>query len=312
MLTEAGRAFSASLKPTLRISLLMLRVFIPLSVATLVLKQLGILDLLAPLFAPVMSLLGLPGEAAITLLVGFTNTIYGALATAAAMDLSARQITILGVVLGIAHSLFVETGILVNLRMATAGIALFRLVVALTAGTVLNAVMPEIGGAATHGAVGGEFTWMSSLLQVGLTSLQIVVIIFLITFGYELFSLWKRSDRPGRVSDYVASGIGISGRAAAPWLVGLLVGITYGAALFYQFRAKHELSHKDACLITIFMCLAHAMIEDTLLFTVVGGDFAWIFLTRMVAAVLLVRLLSAANIYKRFLWIGLPKERWQA
>jgi hypothetical protein len=277
---------------------------------TLLLKQLGVLDLIAPIFAPLMSLIGLPGEAAITLLVGFTNTIYAALATVAALDLTARQITILGVVLGIAHSLFIETGILTNLRMATLWIALFRIIVGFTAGIILNLIMPEIGGiVALPGAHQGEaFEWFSSLLQIGVTSIQIVGIIFSITFGYELISLWKGADRLRDRVSLVPSSIGISGKAAAPWIVGFLVGITYGAALFFQFKEKHGLSHKDACLITVFICLAHAMIEDTLVFAVLGGSATWIFVTRMIIAVLVVRLLATGNIYKKCLWIGLPKE----
>jgi spore maturation protein SpmB len=310
MLNELKSSFLRSLKPTLKVSLLMLKVFIPLSFATLILRQFGVLDMLAPVFAPLMSLMGLPGEAAITLLVGFTNTIYGALATAAAMDLTARQITILGVILGISHSLFVETGILTSLRMSTAKIGLFRMVVGLAAGVVLNLIMPEFGGAAPHpDATEGTFTWMGALLQIGVTSLQIVIIIFSITFAYELFSLWKGSGKSGSRSSVVLRGIGISEKAVAPWMVGVLVGITYGAALFYQFNEKQGLSHKDACLVTVFLCLAHAMIEDTLLFVIVGGDFFWIFLSRMVIAILAVRLLATADIYRKFLWIGLPKER---
>ena len=147
MLDALKQAFSRSLKPTIRVSLLMLKVFIPLSLITLLLRQLGVLDALAPYLAPFMSLIGLPGEASITLLVGFTNSIYAALATTAAMDLTARQITILGVVLGFAHSLFVETGILTNLRMATVKISLFRIAAGIVAGVILNLVMPEFGGA---------------------------------------------------------------------------------------------------------------------------------------------------------------------
>ena len=137
-----GDAFSRAAAPSLKISLLMLKVFIPLSIVTLALKELGILASIAPWFFPFMKYLGLPGEAAVTLLVGFTNNIYAALATMAALDLSARQITILGVVLGIAHSLFVETGILANLEIATLRIALFRIVAGTLSGIVMNVFLP--------------------------------------------------------------------------------------------------------------------------------------------------------------------------
>lgn len=309
MLDALKQAFLASLKPTFKVSMLMLKVFIPLSLGTFLLRQLGVLDLLAPLFAPLMKPIGLPGEAAITLLVGFTNTIYAALATTAAMDLTTRQITILGVVLGVAHSLFVETGILTSLRMATMKIALFRIVVGAAAGIALNMLMPEISGTVIRPGISTEaFSWVRAVLQIGTISVQIVIIIFTITFGYELTRLWKGAGKFKERMGILPSFVGISDRAVAPWIVGFIVGITYGAALLYQFNEKQQLSHKDACLITVFLCLAHAVIEDTMLFVVIGGNIWWILITRIVMAVFVVRILATGNLYRHFLWIGLPKE----
>jgi hypothetical protein len=153
----------------------------------------------------------------------------------------------------------------------------------------------------------GPFSWSSAVLQVGITSIQIVAIIFLITFGYELLGRWKHADRVKERIVVLTTGIGMSERALAPWLVGFLVGITYGAAMLYQFVENRQLNHKDACLITVFLCLAHAIIEDTMLFVVVGGNFWWIFLTRVIMATAVVRVLATNNLYRRMLWVGLPK-----
>lgn len=310
MIAAVTKAFSRASVPTLKVSIMMLKVFIPLSLLTVALRESGLIAVIAPLFAPVTAWVGLPGEAAITLLAGFTNTIYAALATAAALDLTPRQVTILGVVLGIAHSLFIETGILTKLGMATVRIALFRMVVGLLSGMIMHALMPaEVSGAVLQPAMQvGPFSWGAAVLQVAITSLQIVLIIFLITFGYELLAGWKHAERiKGRFTGLTA-GVGMSERALAPWLVGFFVGITYGAAMLYQFVENKQLDHKDACLITVFLCLAHAIIEDTMLFVVVGGNFWWIFLTRVIMAVAVVRLLATRNLYQRLLWIGLAKE----
>jgi len=309
MFDAVKKAFLDSLKPTLKVSILMLKVFIPLSLITLLLRQLGILDALAPFFAPLMSLMGLPGEAAITLLVGFTNSIYAALATTAAIDLTARQITILGVVLGVSHSLFVETGILTSLRMATIKIALFRIAVGIGSGILLNLVMPEISGIVSRPDTSGEaFSWAKALSQIGILSVEIVLIIFTIMLTYELVRLWKGAAKFGEKMGSLSTVVGMSQRAAAPWIAGFIIGITYGAALLYQFNEKQQLSHKDSCLITVFLCLAHAIIEDTMLFVLFGGDLWWILITRMLLAVVIVRILAMGDLYKYFLWIGLPKD----
>ncbi len=290
---------------------MMIKIYVPLSLLTIVLKQWGILDAIAPLFAPLMRLMGLPGEAAITLVAGFTNSIYAALATLSAFDLTPRQVTILGVVLGLAHSLFVETAILTKLRMATLKIAFFRIVTALLTGFIMNALLPQhITGISMRHYSGQEaFSWAQVLQGVAITSLQIIIIISLLGMLYELISLWKYSSVIRQKVKFLPNTVGLSENAFAPWMTGFFIGITYGAAMFFQFGQNHKLSHKDTCLITVFLCLAHAIIEDTALFVIVGGNFWWIILTRVFMAVFVVRLLSIRNVHKRLMWVGLPREQ---
>ncbi|MBI4645057.1 MAG: hypothetical protein HY738_00305 [Bacteroidia bacterium] len=88
-----------SLRQSLKIAWILIKIYIPLSVITLLLKHSGFLDYIAPFFSPLLQYMGLPGEAAITLLVGFTNNMYAGIATIYALDLSFLQITILGIVL---------------------------------------------------------------------------------------------------------------------------------------------------------------------------------------------------------------------
>jgi hypothetical protein len=308
--TPQENFFSRSMRQSFKVTWMMLKIYLPLSVFTIVLKQCGIIDAVAPLFAPFMRLMGLPGEAALTLVAGFTNTIYAALATMAAFDLTPRQVTILGVVLGLAHSLFIETAILSKLKMANVRIAFFRIGTAFLAGFLMNAFLPaHITGIVVHRSPASEtFSWLQTVQGLALTSLQIIVVISLLTLAYELIALWKHSATLKQKLKFIPNTIGLSDNAFAPWIAGFIIGITYSAAILYQFMERHQLSHKDACLVTVFLCLAHAIIEDTLIFVIVGGNFWWIILTRVVVAFLVVRLLSLRDLYKSLLWIGLRKE----
>ncbi|MBU4266330.1 MAG: hypothetical protein KKE96_03780 [Candidatus Altiarchaeota archaeon] len=303
--------FTKSLKQSLKVSWMLIKIYIPLSLLTILLKQLGVIDYIAPYFAPLMGAMGLPGEAALTLLIGFTVNIYAALATMSAFDLTFRQVTLLAVVVGIAHNLFVETGILTKVRMANIRIAFFRIFVAIPVGIILNLVLPEnVAGTVLirHAGV-GEFSWLTTLQGLLMTSVQIMVIIFLITLGYELLIMWRYSSIIKRKVKFIPNAIGLSGKAFGPWIVGFIIGIAYSAGILYQYMQKKELSHKDVCLTTVFIVLAHAIIEDTMLFVVMGGNFWWIILTRIFIASMIVRILSLNNLYKKFLWIGLPKEK---
>lgn len=77
-----------------------------------ILNRTGWIYYIADIFAPVMGLCGLPGEAAIVFLVGLTNGIYGAVAAFMTIQLTPWQINILGMMVLISHNVFSEGGIL--------------------------------------------------------------------------------------------------------------------------------------------------------------------------------------------------------
>lgn len=97
-----------------------------------------LLDWGTRLFAPVMGLFGLRGEAAIVLLLGNLTGIYAALGAIASLDFSAKEVTIMAVMLSFSHSLPVETAVTKRLGVSYGGVLAYRLALAAAAGMVLN------------------------------------------------------------------------------------------------------------------------------------------------------------------------------
>jgi hypothetical protein len=120
----------------------LLKMIMPLYLATEVLKASGLLTLVSGSLAPVMGWWGLPPEAAAVLTAGFLVNLYAAAAIAAPLGLSWGQVSVLGLILGIAHSLLVEGAVVRELsptryRLLT----LLRLGLGLGAGWVLARVL---------------------------------------------------------------------------------------------------------------------------------------------------------------------------
>ncbi len=306
---DIKEVISKSFKSSFKVAMMMIKVYIPVFLATTVLKQVGFFHFIAPLFAPLMKLLGLPGEAAIAVILGFMDMFSG-LATVAALGLTFRQVTILGVMIGIAHGLFVETAILMKLKMARLRIAFFRAILAITTGVMMNIFLPDnIKGAILNPYVGAaEFSWITTIKGMMLTCVQIIVVLFLITLAYDLIMLWKGKKMITKRVSFIPRLFGLSENAFVPWVIGLFIGIAYAAGILFQLMEKHKLSHKDTCLTTMFLILSHAIIEDVMLFAVLGGNFWWIFGIRVGLAILIVRILSLGDLYKKMLWVGLPKQ----
>ena len=91
-------------------------------------------------FKPVMSLLGLPGEASLVLISGFLINLYAAIGAMAPIHLTPKQITIIGLVLGISHNLLIESMILSKSGVKAYITITFRLFIAILTGIGVNLI----------------------------------------------------------------------------------------------------------------------------------------------------------------------------
>ncbi len=117
------------------------KVMVPSYGATLALEQLGVIGWLADLTRPVMQALGLPGDAAVPLVVGYVLNIYAAVGSMQALDLTAQQVTVLAIAILIGHNLVVEGAVLHKAGMNGFAFGALRVVAGLAAAIVANLLM---------------------------------------------------------------------------------------------------------------------------------------------------------------------------
>lgn len=123
--------------------------------------------------------------------------------------------------------------------------------------------------------------------------------IFLIVMPLIVFLEWARTQawfaRFIRASGIVFSPVGFRNEALFPLMTGILFGISYGAGVLIPQAQSGELPRKQVFLVALFLCLCHAIIEDTLLFVMLGAN-AWIVvLTRFIAAMVIVYAFSRSQ-----------------
>lgn len=105
------------------------------------LKYTPFIDWISNLFAPLMNIFGLPGEAAIVLVLGNVLNLYAALGAVSTLTLTAKQYTILAVMLSFSHSLFMETAVAKKIGISVLGVILLRLTLATLSGIILNLII---------------------------------------------------------------------------------------------------------------------------------------------------------------------------
>ena len=133
--------------------------------------------------------------------------------------------------------------------------------------------------------------------QVFQIALIVIPLMVVMQFLEELNILKKVS----RHLEKVVSVIGISGAGALPLLVGLTLGLAYGAGMIIKYGKDGKLTHREMVLIITFLSLNHSLFEDVILFVAIGAQGTVLQVVRMVAAILITASLA------RFLKPGLKE-----
>ena len=117
------------------------KVLIPVYLIVTFIRLTPIIGWISVIFKPLMFLFGLPGEAAIVLVLGNTLNLYAALGAIASLTLTVKQITILAVMLAFSHSMIVETAIFKKLKVPALKIVSLRVGLSLVSGLFLNIIL---------------------------------------------------------------------------------------------------------------------------------------------------------------------------
>lgn len=117
------------------------KIIVPVYFFVTFLKYTPILGKISDLFEPLMKLVGLPGEAAIALVLGNFVNLAAAIGAIASLSLNAKQITIIAVMLSFSHSLFLETVVAKKTGVSVALIITTRVTLSILSGILLNILL---------------------------------------------------------------------------------------------------------------------------------------------------------------------------
>ncbi len=145
MIRELAEPINKGLVKSAHAIWLLAKIVIPVSSVIVALQFFDVLEWISLYFSPVMSLIGLPGEATIALMLGFFINIYAVVGAIISMTLTGPQITILAVMIGICHELPVESVICTHTGLKIPFSIVLRLSVALLAGITLNILFKLVG-----------------------------------------------------------------------------------------------------------------------------------------------------------------------
>ena len=286
--------FLPSLKKSARTSVWLLKIILPISLLVRFLEYAGALAWIADYLNPVFVHLGLPGSTAIVFITSIFLPLYAPLAIITSMSITLRELTILALMCQIAHNLPVESAIQAKTGTSFWAMSILRVVTGLVIGFVLNLILPQEMGMPVFARTQAEtiasvsdllMAWLKSSLQIGLLILGIV---FALNVLYKLLLQYKLIDKLSRSISPVLRFFGLAESVAFLWLIGYIVGLAYEGALMIEQMNDGRVSGAEAETLNYHLAVSHSVIEDNLLFVVLGVSGWWILSVRLTTAWIVV------------------------
>lgn len=279
--------------PTRKTTVWLLRMMIPISLGVTLLQWLGVIRWIAGWVDPVFGLVGLPGSAAIAYITAAVNTTYAGIAIMTSLPLTLRQATVLSMMMLLCHALPMECTVNRLTGSSLWRMAVVRIVMAFAAAWVLNAVLPEMntpfghmGALPTDAPIGDVLlTWAQGMARL---CVMILVIIYTLMVVQQLIERYRLMPRLSRALQPLMRLFGLPRRAAYLWLVGNVLGISYGGAVMREQIDRGALSRSEANDVNYHLIMNHSLLEDTTVFSAIGISPVCIVVTRLLCAMVVV------------------------
>ena len=265
-----------SVKQALRTSLWVLKIVIPVSFVVTLLSYFGIIAWLSQTLSPLFSLIGLPGEASIVYLSSLFLPLYAPIAMISTLSLTMREGTILALMCLFAHNLPVESAIQKRTGTPFWQTLLIRISASILGALLLNWLLPTAMQGALEIQEGSKEVlsfgllmrhWATSSL---LLALKIVTIITSLMVLQSVLRHFGIIDWIARICSPVMHFFGLPKNQAFLWLTAQTVGLAYGSAILLNETQTQQLPAKEINLFNYHIAVNHSLLEDTLIFAMIG------------------------------------------
>ena len=283
----------------------MMKIIVPVSFLTALLAWSGWMERVDFVIRPVMGFLSLPDVAALPLLIGILTGIYGGIAAMAVLPLNIGPMTLIAVFLLIAHNLIQEGIVQGKSGMGILKATLFRITLAVITVLIIAPFVdmtgPNPAGTAAAAALHSSQAFTEMVIQwgqvMGGLAVKIFFIILCVLTVLEILKVFGLIDHIVRFLSPVLRVMGLSERVAILWFAAVIFGLAYGGAVIVEEAGKGDLTDEDLESLHLSIGINHAVIEDPALFLSFGIGLFWLWIPRLMLAIVAVRVLA---LWRRF------------
>ena len=265
------------------------------SFAMLILKYTGILTWIAAAVSPVFQIFGLPGDASLAYVSGYFINVYSCIAVVSTLDLTVRQITILGTMTLAAHAMVVECAVQKKTGTNITYTVILRTLGSLALGIIMNQLLPGkpvFDSASVNLSdipffnIKEEFVvWFKGLVKLAAWMTVLITLLNIIQrafYEYGIMTYISRFFSP------LLTLFGLPKETSFLWIVANVVGLSYGSAAIMDEMERGGISDRSILELNTHIGISHSNLEDLMLFAAMGGQWYWMLLFRWAMVTLLV------------------------
>ena len=279
------------------------KIVIPISLLVTLLQWTGWLNELDFLLNPLMNLLNLPPEAALPIITGMLINIYAVIAIITVIPFTIEQMTLIAIFNLIAHTLIMEGIIQHKSGLNAIKATLSRITAAILTVLIISRFLGDTSQSVVIPAALTVYTpflevvkaWSIDTFYLLLKILGIILAIMIVQESLKSLSWLEyvlRFLRP------LMKIVGLSQRTAMMWLTAVIFGLLYGGAVIVEEARKGTLSKDELENLHISIGINHAMIEDPFLFAVLGLNLLWLWIPRLIMAIIVVQFYRMIKLLK--------------
>ena len=271
------------------------KVIFPITLLVTILQHTPVLPWIIDFLRPMMEMIGLPGEAAVPLVLGNALNLFAGIAAIISFDFTVKEVFIMAVMLSFSHNLFIESTVAGKVGVNGFLISAIRVSLALIAAMIINVTWNGGIEMAKYGMIGTQDVALDSWGMIVLAGLKkaigaiiqlaIIVILLMVIMQFLrekgfLITLSNRLEPLTKV-------LGVSRNTSMTLVTGLTIGLAYGAGLMIHAVKEDGVSKKDMYLAMLFLVACHAVVEDTVVFIPLGIPVWPLLLIRLTTAIIL-------------------------
>ncbi|GAG92596.1 unnamed protein product, partial [marine sediment metagenome] len=129
--------------------------------------------------------------------------------------------------------------------------------------------------------------WLIATLYL---SLKIFVIIMVIMILLEMMKIFNMIPHIVKIMNPLLIVMGLDKRVGVLWLTATVFGVAYGGAVIVEEAKEENLTKKELERLHLSIGINHSMLEDPALFLALGLSAFWLWIPRLITAVVAVRL----------------------